>query len=242
MNVERVTYQEDGVEKTIVVKKPGHSQLTDANLYSAGMFNRATKIGACLRSQIDDILEKQGVWTAEYREDIKKLEKEIIEKENYILKGKDKEGNPLKLSQGRKLAIEIRIDRMKLNIMLVQRRQYDEYSVEGQAEQARFDYLASTCLYDEEGKNLFKNIDDYFERSDEPHIIQAAAKLANMIFGTQTYEDNLPENKFLKKYKLVNNDGQLVDKNGNRVDLEGKPLEPLDINKEIEEATFEDDL
>jgi hypothetical protein len=36
-----------------------------------------------------------------------------------------------------------------------------------------------------------------------------------------SYEEELPENQFLKKFNLVDEDLSLVDKSGNRVDVDG---------------------
>ncbi len=250
MKTDRVTYKENDKDVTIVVRVPNHTQLTDANLYSAAIFNKAMSAGACLRNQVDDLLEAKGVWTKEYRESIGKIEDELTEKLTCLetgkieIKGEDgevKEEKPLKLSEARSIALDARILRWKLNILGMQRRTYDEYTIEGQSENARFNYLCSVCMMDEEGNRLFKSVDDYHEHSEKTHIIEAAGKLANLIFGTEEFQRNLPENQFLIKHKLVDEVGHLVNKSGQRIDFDGNVIEEAKVEEAVE-PIFEDDL
>lgn len=233
---------EEGKDCVIIVKKPNHTQLTEAQLHSAKIFNQARK-SACLRSQIDDWLEDQGVWSKEHREEIKKLEQELVDKIESLATATNKDGSKMKLSEGRALAIEIRIDRFRLNLLQAQRRAYDEYTVEGQSENARFDYLCSLCLLDEDGNRLFKSIDEYHEGAEKYYISEAAAKLANLIFGTEDWEKNLPENQFLVKHNMVDSEGRLVNKDGKFIDRYGKVIDsPEVLIDEVKEPEFMNDL
>jgi hypothetical protein len=238
----RVTYTDkDGKECAVLVRKPTHSQITEANLYAASIFNRARQTGVCLRNQIDDWLEEQKIWTKEDREKIKILEKELEKKLKLLELGKTEDGKNMKLSEARKLALDIRIDRWRFNILQLQKREYDQYTVEGQTENSRFDCLASLCLLDEEGNRLFKSIDDYYDAADEQHITEAASKLANMMFGHEDWEKKLPENLFLVKHKLVDDNGRLINKEGKFVDSEGNLITEEQASI-IVEPQFEDDL
>lgn len=237
----RVTYKDkDGKECAVLVKKPTHSQLTEANLYAASIFNKARQTGVCLRGQIDDWLEEQGIWTKETREKAIALEQSLSDKLTQLSTGK-RDGVKLKLSEARKLAVEIRLDRLKLNILQIQRREYDQYTVEGQTENARFDCLASLCIFDEEGNRLFKSVDEYYDVSEEDHINEAASKLANMMFGTEDWEKKLPENEFLFKHGLSDVNGRLINKEGKPVDIDGKVIEE-DTTQAVAEPEFENDI
>jgi hypothetical protein len=47
-----------------------------------------------------------------------------------------------------------------------------------------------------------------------------------MLYGLDNdYESNLPENKFLKKYKFVDDQLRLVDKKGRLIDADGKLID-----------------
>ena len=242
----------DGTDVTVVVKKPTHSQLTDANFHASSVFNKAKNAKMCLRANLEDYLESEGIWTDKHRKQLNELRDEIIFNLTCLQTGK-KDGVKMKLSEARTMAIDTRNLRWRLNILEISKRDYDAYTVEGQAENARFDYLVSICLFDEEGNPLFKDLDDYFEQAEEEYIVQAASKLANLVFGNEDFEKNLPEHQFLIKNGLLDADLRYVDKKGNYINAEGKPVNKdgklIDsagnlLTPEVveEEVTFDDDL
>ena len=100
----------------------------------------------------------------------------------------------------------------------------DNHSAEGQADNARFNYLVSACVvYKDNNEKYFKNLEDYINRADDPAALLGAQKLANMIYGLDNnFEKNLPENKFLQKFKFVDDKLRLIDKSGRLVDAEGR--------------------
>ena len=83
-------------------------------------------------------------------------------------------------------------------------------------------------------------MEDYLDRSNEEVGSQGAQTLANMLYGLDNdYESNLAENKFLKKYKFIDEKLRLVDKRGRLIDSENRLLD--ENNRFInEEGTFVD--
>lgn len=246
-----VTKDAEGVEKVVIVRKPNHSQLTEAQFYSAKIFNKAKDSGACLRSKLNEFLIKQGVWSEDNQKELEKLNKEIVDKLGWLESGK-KDGKKLKLTEGKQLAVEIRNARIDVNVLLAKLRENDSYTLEGQAENARFDALVSLCCFDEEGNRLFSSVEDYYDKREEEYAVRAASKVASIVFDLkEDWEKDLPENKFLMKYKFVNEelryidrqgrlttaDGRLIDKDGNLLDESGNV-----IKEETVVAEFENDV
>ena len=117
----------------------------------------------------------------------------------------------------------------------------DNHSAEGQADNARFNYLVSVCVvYNDTKQPYFSSMEDYLNKSTDPVAIKGAQNLANMLYGLDNdYETNLPENKFLKKYKFIDEKLRLVDKKGRLIDAEGRLID--DQNRYInEEGQFVD--
>jgi hypothetical protein len=129
-------------------------------------------------------------------------------------------------------------DREEIRSLISVRTSLDNHSAEGQADNARFNYLVSVCLVynNHEKQPYFQSMEDYLNRSNEEVAIVGAQHLASMLYGLDNdYELNLPENKFLKKYKFIDDklryinkegkltdyEGRLVDENGRYVDSEG---------------------
>jgi hypothetical protein len=60
------------------------------------------------------------------------------------------------------------------------------------------------------------------------------------VFGTLEFQKSLSENIFLLKHKLVDEDGRLINKAGQHIDIDGKILSVTEIEQKSE-PTFEDD-
>ncbi len=81
-------------------------------------------------------------------------------------------------------------------------------------------------MYKDTKKPYFKGYDDYINRSTDPVALLGAQKLASLMYGLDSdFEKKLPENKFLIKYKFVNENLELVDEKGRLVDEEGRLLD-----------------
>jgi len=66
-------------------------------------------------------------------------------------------------------------------------------------------------------------MEEYLNRAGEEVSLLGAQNLANMLYGLDNnYESNLPENKFLKKYRFIDDKLRLVDKKGRLIDSDGR--------------------
>jgi hypothetical protein len=66
-------------------------------------------------------------------------------------------------------------------------------------------------------------MEDYLNRANEEAAVLGAQNLAAMLYGLDNdYENNLPENKFLKKYKFIDDKLRFIDKKGRLTDNEGR--------------------
>lgn len=252
-----VSKDNDGNEKVVIVKKPNHKQLNDAHMYSSKIFNQAKNAGACLRDKLDEFMREQGIWTKGDDDKLNEIITSFNDNLEIVNTGKNKDGSKVKLSEARKAAIEVRRNRLAMNLILAKKREHDAYTIEGQAENAKFDYLVSVCVVDENDKLIFSNLDDYYEKQEEPYAIEAATKLSNLTYNLDPdWEKKLPENEFLLKYKLVddklryytNKDGkrvnvenELIDELGRKVDENGKLID-IEEKQEHVEPEFENDL
>lgn len=128
------------------------------------------------------------------------------------------------LTDAKKLALRMREVRLEMRDLISVRTSLDNHSAEGQADNSRFNYLVSACVvYKDNDKPYFKDLEDYMNRQDDPVALAGAQKLANIIYGLDNnFEKNLPENKFLKKYKFVNEELRFIDKQGRTIDREGR--------------------
>jgi hypothetical protein len=218
--IEVVGKNKEGEEITVYVVRPDRNNNAQAQILASKVFKDAVLNGALVRKVLEDVLIKLGIWNSEKQGKADALDAEIREK---LIKLKS---GGIKLTDARELAIEIRIARMNKSILVSEKNAHDEFTAESQSENAKFDYLASVCIKDDEGKSIFTDIEDYKEKADEPYVIEASTKLGSMLYGLDDdWEANLPENTFLSKYEFVDKELRLVNKDGKHVTKDGKLID-----------------
>lgn len=255
--VNEFTIKENDQDVVIKVKIPSANDRKEAQKAYNRAFREALNNGDLLRIKLDEEMRKQGLWNDEKQMEYDTLTRQIIDGEKKLA------GGGMKLTDARALALEVKKLRNKLIGLLTIRNSLDNVTVEAQADNTRFNYLVSVCtVYSTSGKPYFKNYNDFVERAESEVVNQASMILMKMLTGYQDdYEQGLPENKFLKKYKfidekgrlirpdgklineqgkLVNEEGYFIDEDGKRVDIEGQPVDE-NGNWIIEEKPFLDE-
>ena len=248
------TFSVNDLELAIV--KPTQSQLTEANMKYNVAFNEAVKSKAPLRDKVDDILREQGLWGDDRQLKFDNLHKKILDAELRTQKGG-------KVSELRQLALNVIKWRDELIDLASVKNKLDGITVEGIAENARLNYLFTICLVNNEnGKPFFATYEDYLNYNNENVVNESMKNFYTFILGvdTTTIEDTF-EKKFLKRFKFMNEkgqllkDGKLVDNNGRlvndkgqwinenneTVDLNGNPIDPETGEFKVECVGFYDD-
>ena len=240
------------------VIRPANAQASvEAQKVYNRAFKKAIEEGAILKKSLEDHMRRQGLW-----DDSKQEEYEALLKRSADIEYKIKSGFYKKASQLREKGIELKKIRNELSSLLMVRNSMDANTADGQADNERFFYLITTCVFDyETQKPVYTSLEDYHDKSETSLAIKSAAEFANYAYGLEdNFEDGLIENKLLKKLGLLNDKGQLTNKHGQRVDLDGNLLNEegsridkdgnrIDINNNpllddnvIDTLEFEDDL
>jgi hypothetical protein len=190
-------------------------------------FVEALQSKAPLRSQINTLLRSRGEWDDERETQFNNWNKDILDKEKQLKSG------GMKLSQARTIALEMRELREKLQNLLADRSNLDNMTAEGQADNAHFNSLVSSCLVynNEKGEEIryFNSLEDYLVSGATEIAAEAAKTLATMLYTIgDNVQKSLPENQFLirrgfmdEKMRLINKDGHLIDSEGRLIDEEG---------------------
>lgn len=244
-------------EKDYVIRPANATASIEAQKVYNKAFKRAIEEGAILKKSLEDHMRRQGLW-----DDAKQEEYEDLLKKSADIEYKIKSGFYKKASQVRDKSIELKKIRNQLSSLLMVRNSMDSMTADGQADNERFFYLITSCVYDyETQKPVYTSLEDYHEKSDTELAVKCATEFANFAYGLEEdYEDKLIENKLLKKLGLLNDKGQLTNKSGQRVDLDGNLLDDdgaridkngnrIDINNNpvieddvIDTLEFENDL
>jgi hypothetical protein len=215
----------DDKELELMIKSPSVQDQKEASKAYNQAFSDAIKSKAIVRAKIDEILKEQGLWDDDKQLKFDQLQAQILEKERILAKG------GISLSRAKTVALEMKKLREEMRELISVKTVLDNNTAEGQADNARFNYLVSCCtVYKDSNKPYYNGLEDYLNRASDDVALKAAQTLANILYGLDNdYEANLPENKFLKQYKfvddklrLINNEGKLVDKDGRLIDETGR--------------------
>jgi hypothetical protein len=244
-------------DKEYVIKPINATTSIEAQKVYNKAFKRAIEEGAILKKSLEDHMRRQGLW-----DDGKQEEYEGLLKKSADIEYKIKSGAYKKASEVRDKSIELKKVRNQLTSLLMIRNSMDSTTADGHADNERFFYLITACIYDyQTQKPVYTSLEDYHEKSETELAAKCATEFANFAYGLEeNYEDKLIENKLLKKLGLLNAEGQLTNKKGQRVDLDGNLLDEqgsridkdgnrIDINNNpviddsiIDDLEFEDDL
>lgn len=216
-------------EVHLTVAKPTYDDIAEAdNCYAikvGSLLKSATGRKLLLRDQLEDYLKESGVWTEEDDRRVGEIEDEIDARFVQLRRG------GIKRSEGRRLAVEISQLRRESTEIRSKRRTFDEATVEHIAEQEKMDYLVYACTVDPETRERYWNsFDDMKHDKDGQVYAMALTRLYSVVYGIdEQFEKNLPENKWLLKHGLVDENLRFVDpKSGQFVDIDGNPVEDIE--------------
>jgi hypothetical protein len=221
MKTKNFTVKVNDQDKNILVRSPSLNDQREGQKIYNQAFTDAIRSKSVVRAKLDDLLSDQGLWDDVKQKRFTELQKDLLEGEKKLAKG------GFSLNEAKDLAIKMKSIRDEIRDLISVRTSLDNHSAEGQADNARFNYLVSVCVvYNDTKEPVFKDMEEYLNRSTEEVAILGAQNLANMLYGLDNdYESNLPENKFLKKYKFIDDKLRLVDKKGRLIDADGKLID-----------------
>ena len=219
----------------VLVKKPGRREINDAQIVYNKAWRKSLENGVLIRAKLNQYLIDQGVWDDNKQKQYDQFVSKINEKELVLKKG----GIPLK--KAKSIALELKDLRVQFRSLIADRISYDSNTAEGAADNERFDYLVSVCVLDPSTKKpIFKDLEDYNEKSSETWAVKAASELANFIYGLDpNYEKNQIENTFLSKFNFTDSEGSLINKDGHLIAIDENGDERL-INEEGDLIAYDD--
>ena len=211
---------EDGSKVKIVVKKPSAILMTKAQKIGVKVWTESIKEGLFTKLTLQDFMRKNNIWNDQKEQEQSRISSEINRLERELALGVN--GRKLKVSEGKEKALQIRRLRNQLRELISEKISLESNTAEGLSDNAKFNFLVANCTYYSDGEKVYSTLADYEEKADDEIAFTAAATLGEMIYNLdKSYEENLPENQFLKKFNLVDEELSLVDTEGNKVDVDG---------------------
>lgn len=201
------------VEKEFAVVFPSVQVQAEANRRASLVFNRLLQDGALVREQVDRELKKRNLWTDQDQLEFDTLKREVLDYEYALDRG------GIKLSEARDIALRMKKNRQRMIEMLSIRTEFDNKTCEGQADNERFNYMFAHCLvYNDEVQTPYfpGGLEEYNQKLNDPVATKGAMEFYYLISGTGPLDDNLPENKFLKKFNFIDENYRLIDRKTGR--------------------------
>lgn len=186
----RFTY---GTKEYLAVA-PTASVLSEAKAVYTMAFRKAIEAGAYLRKSFDKILEDQGLWSEQKTKKISSLQFLLAKLERKL-------NSKLKLSEAKEVAKQLAESRNELRELVYERTALDDRTSEGQAEQARLEYICSVCTLEQiTRKPVFSGVIDMND-SDPDLVSICLDKIAGLVYEVDPdFESKLPEQKFFIRF------------------------------------------
>ena len=217
----------NGEKISIYVRKPSNEDISNADMHRARIWNKCIRDEIITKKELSVLMQERGIWDKSKINKENDLGKEISELEKSLYRGRG--GKRPKVSDGKKLAVEMRTLRGDLRDLIAERLALEENTAEALSDNARFDYFVSNCtFYKDSDKRVYNSIEDYNAKSSDEIAYAAAAMLGNILYNLDSdFEKNLPENKWLRTFNLADDKGNLVNQDGKRVDSIGNVINDL---------------
>jgi len=223
-----VTVNRNGKEEVVklLIRKPNNVTMSQAQRVGAKAWTDCVRDGIMTKKELEKFMKEQGIWDDGKDEDQKKIVKEISDLEKRLYVGGADKNSKLRASEGKEIAIQMRIKRNELRDLIAERMSLEQNTAESISDNARFDYLVSSCTFYENGNKVYNSLDEYKEQADGEIGFAAATALASLLYSVdKDFEAKLPENKFLKMFHFVDDNLSLVNDKGETVDLDGRRID-----------------
>jgi hypothetical protein len=215
----------NGDKIKVVVKKPNNVTISQAQRVGAKAWTDCVRDGIMTKKELEKFMKEQGIWDDGKDKEQKTLVEEIASLEKQLYVGSQGH-TKLKASEGKDIAIKMRMKRAELRDLIADRISLEQNTAESISDNARFDYLVANCAFYENGQKVYNSLEEYQSRADAEPAFTVASTLAGMLYSVdRDFEAKLPENKFLKMFNYVNEDLSLVNQSGETVDLEGRRID-----------------
>ena len=216
-------------EVTVWVKRPSTKEYKNSQIEYNKAFREALEGGAILKKKLGEYMRSQGLWDDAKDSEEKKLLAKIADDEGRLKKG------GISLSRAKEIALSLRKTRAKFRTLIAERTMLDSNTVEGQADNARFNSLVTLCVLKQDKRTpAFEDLKDYDDQGDQPWAAEAAGELASLIYELDpNYDNTLEENKFLKAYNFANKENQLVNEDGHPIFLDEEEGEEYLVDENL---------
>lgn len=193
------TKNKAGEEIVLKFIRPTQVVLSKADLKSKEAYSNAFRKGLLTNAEVVKYLKERGIWTQEMEEETAELRVRIRDLEEKL------EDPSLSNEEGESIVDEIKLARAKIADHNANIRSIADNTCESNASEARNQFLAASCVVNAKtGVKVFKDMDDFLSRLDEPLAVDSyrEAVISNLedqlnVSLPSDLSSHYPENKWL---------------------------------------------
>lgn len=203
MAKDRTFKTKDGSGKDIELRIKALNQVTlsKGDMVFREYFSKAIRAGVMTNAEANKILRERGIWSEPQEEELLNLQIELNTKEDELKDKKSKD-------DGLALYSAIKVLRDKIDALRSIRKSVSNNTAETMAAEMRTQFFASECsVYNDSGRKVFSNLDDFLSRLDEQLALDCykEALLLNYeramgITLPDNLDSKLPEDEWLESF------------------------------------------
>ena len=198
MKMNKLEFKQD--EITYYARLPNQRDMNDADLIYKTKYSEALRYGALTAAEAQKIIDERKIFgpedQAEIRELFMKLHK-LGEKLMDTDKFTDAADTIFEMEQ-------VRTDIMRINM---RKNNILDNTAESYADEHRLQFYTVACTFHSDDQPVFKNIDDYLERAEEPIAQLALTKVIHLIANDgKDFRSDWPEFQWRIKNGFMDED------------------------------------
>lgn len=178
------------------VRLPNSKERNEGDRIYSKAFSAAIHDGCFLDGQIMRVAREHGLWADEKDAEVAALRAELADKENTLEEG------GIELDEAKVIALEMRNLRAQLLINNLMLEELKSQSVNRKADNARTEYFVSRCVLDDKGRQVFKDLDDFYLQQNGELAQLGAYHFSRVWYNYNEESFIFPEDKFLKEFNL----------------------------------------
>ena len=136
----------------VVVKRPSIKDMRDSQIVYNKSFKEALDGGAILKKKLSAYINDQGIWDDEKENRYNAVVEEMQAHESSLRSG----GIPLFDARG--IALKLRVLRDEFRLLVAEKSEMDSNTAESIADNARFNFLVTRCIKDDNNNFIFLHL------------------------------------------------------------------------------------
>jgi hypothetical protein len=225
----RLDFDLDG--KKYFIRLPTQRDMNEADLVYKTKYSEALRYGALSTAEALKIISERKIYNSEDDFKIKELFFKLHELGEKLL-------SITKFSPAAEVIFEMEKVRNEIISINMKKNNILDNTAEAYADEHRLQFYSVACTFASDGKQVFKDVDEYLERASESLAKVAITKTIHLIAnGGKDFRAEWPEYRWRVKQGLMDENLNPIKENIDKFVEEANSELSVEVNKEVEQTT-----